>query len=61
MICCSKNSLMWVFVSEWTVLNKFLDFASEVLFHFIFAHLVIHLIRSVLLLVKRGVRVTGVF
>ena len=32
MICCSKNSLMWVFVSEWTVLNTFLDFASEVLF-----------------------------
>merc|ERR1711963_1229233 len=25
----SKNSLMWVFVSDSTVLNKFLDFASQ--------------------------------
>jgi len=25
----SKHSLMWVFVSDWTVLNTFLDFASE--------------------------------
>ena len=30
MSCYSTHSLMWVFVSEWTVLNTFLDFASEV-------------------------------
>ena len=30
---CSTYSLMWVFVSDSTVLDKFLDFASEVKKH----------------------------